>query len=113
MTETETPSNVNPTIETGMVVRIHEKIQDVDAKGKPRERVQIFEGLVMGTRGAGVSKSFIVRKESNGYGVEKIFPVSSPVLSKIEIVKRYKVRKSKLNFIKNFGRALKEMIVKK
>jgi large subunit ribosomal protein L19 len=113
MTEAETPVNTHPTVETGMVVRIHEKIQDVNAKGEPRERIQIFEGLVTATRGAGDSKSFVVRKESNGFGVEKIFPVSSPVLSKIEVVKRYKVRKRKLNFIKNFARALRELVVKK
>ena len=102
-----------PKVETGMVIRIHEKIQDVNAKGEPRERIQIFEGLVMGTRGAGISKSFVVRKKSGTFGVEKIFPTASPSITKIEVVKRYKVRKSKLNFIKNFTRSLKELIVKK
>lgn len=105
---------VAPTVvETGMVIRIHEKIQDVNAKGEPRERIQIFEGLVTSTRGAGASKSFVVRKESNGFGVEKIFPTSSPVIVKIEVVKRYKVRKRKLNFMKDFGRKLRELVVKK
>lgn len=110
---TEAVTVAMPTIETGMVVRIHEKIQDVNAKGEPRERIQIFEGLVMGTRGAGNSKSFIIRKESNGFGVEKIFPTHSPVIAKVEVVKRYKVRKRKLNFIKDFSRKLKELVVKK
>ncbi len=105
---------VAPTVvETGMVIRLHEKIQDVNAKGEPRERIQIFEGLVTATRGAGASKSFVVRKESNGFGVEKIFPTSSPVIVKIEVVKRYKVRKRKLNFMKDFGRKLRELVVKK
>ena len=113
MTDAVQNTEILPKIETGMVIRIHEKIQDVNAKGEPRERIQIFEGLVMGTRGAGVSKSFIVRKETGGFGVEKIFPTSSPSLVKIEIVKRYKVRKRKLNFIKNFARSLKELVVKK
>lgn len=98
---------------TGMVVRIHEKIQDVNAKGEPRERIQIFEGLVTGTRGAGVSKSFVVRKVSQGIGVEKIFPNSSPSIAKIEVVKQYKVRKRKLNYIKDFSRKLKELVIKK
>ena len=102
-----------PTVQTGMVIRIHEKIQDVNAKGEPRERIQIFEGLVMGTRGAGASKSFVVRKETGGFGVEKIFPTASPSIAKIEVVKQYKVRKRKLNFIKNFARSLKELVVKK
>jgi len=112
---TEAPvAAVAPTVvETGMVIRLHEKIQDVNAKGEPQERSQIFEGLVIATRGAGESKSFVVRKESNGFGVEKIFPMSSPVIVKIEVVKRYKVRKRKLNFIKDFGRKLRELVVKK
>lgn len=113
MTDEQQTTTAMPTIETGMVVRIHEKIQDVNAKGEPRERIQIFEGLITGTRGAGASKSFVVRKESNGYGVEKIFPNASPSIAKIEVVKQYKVRKRKLNFIKNFGRALRELVVKK
>ena len=105
---------VAPTVvETGMVIRLHEKIQDVNAKGEPRERVQIFEGLVTPTRGAGASKSFVVRKVSNGFGVEKIFPTSSPVIVKIEVMKRYKVRKRKLNFMKDFGRKLRELVIKK
>ena len=113
MTDTIETTDIMPTVETGMVIRIHEKIQDVNAKGEPRERIQIFEGLVTGTRGAGASKSFVVRKESNGFGVEKIFPTSSPAIAKIEVVKRYKVRKRKLNFVKNFGRKLRELVVKK
>jgi len=110
----EAVATIAPTVvETGMLIRIHEKIQDVNAKGEPRERIQIFEGLVTSTRGAGASKSFVVRKESNGFGVEKIFPTSSPVIVKIDVVKRYKVRKRKLNFIKDFGRKLRELVVKK
>jgi len=113
MTEVEQTQTAIPKVETGMMVRIHEKIQDVNAKGEPRERIQIFEGLIIGTRGAGASKSFVVRKETNGYGVEKIFPNSAPSIVKIEVLKRYKVRKSKLNFIKDFGRKLRELVVKK
>lgn len=120
MTDTETTTATPevapvamPAIETGMVVRIHEKIQDVNAKGEPRERVQIFEGLVIGTRGAGNSKSFVIRKESGGFGVEKIFPMHSPVIVKVEVVKRFKVRTKKLSFIKGFGRKLKELVTKK
>ena len=100
-------------IRTGMVLRLHEKIQDVNAKGEPRERIQVFEGLVTATRGAGTSKSFVIRKETDGHGVEKIFPNSSPSIAKLEVVKQYAVRKRKLNFIKNFGRALKELVIKK
>lgn len=113
MTDIETTIIDMPAVQTGMVIRLHEKIQDVNTKGEPRERIQIFEGLVTGTRGAGASKTFVIRKEHNGYGVEKIFPVSSPAITKIEVVKQYKVRKRKLNFIKDLGRKLRELVVKK
>jgi large subunit ribosomal protein L19 len=100
-------------IKAGQVLRVHEKIQDVNAKGETRERVQIFEGLVLGVRGSQASKTFTIRKETNGYGVEKIFPVSSPSIAKIEVVKTYRVRRAKLSFVKDFARKLKEMIPSK
>lgn len=94
----------------GAVLRVHEKIQDVNAKGETRERVQIFEGLVLVIRGAGSAKTFTIRKETDGFGVEKIFPVSSPNIVKIEPVKVYKVRRAKLSFAKGFGRKMTEMV---
>lgn len=97
----------------GQVVRIHEKIVDVGAKGEKRERVQIFEGLVLAVRGAGLSKMFTIRKESNGYGVEKIFPVTTPSIVKIELVKTYRTRRARLTFIKDFARKLKEVVAAK
>lgn len=97
---------------SGQVIRVHEKIQDLSAKGEARERIQIFEGLVLAVRGKGASKSFVVRKEADGYGVEKIFPVSSPNVTKIDLVKTYKTRRAKLTFIKSFGRKLKEALAK-
>lgn len=100
-------------LHAGMIVRVHEKIQDVNAKGEPRERIQIFEGLVLGVRGAGSSKTFTIRKEANGYGVEKIFPVSSPNIAKIEVVKTFKVRRARLAFVKDFARKFKEVVTKK
>jgi len=97
-------------IEAGQILRAHEKIQDVNAKGEARERVQVFEGLVLGVRGKGASKSFTIRKETNGFGVEKIFPVSSPNLSKLELVKAFKTRRARLSFMKGFGRRLREVV---
>ncbi len=97
-------------ITVGQVLRIHEKIVDVGAKGEKRERLQIFEGLVLYVRGAGSSKTFAIRKETNGYGVEKIFPLNTPSIAKIELVKTYEVRRARLNFIKNFARKLKELV---
>lgn len=100
-------------IKPGMVVRVHEKIEDVNAKGEKRERIQVFEGLVLGVRGAGASKTFTVRKETDGYGVEKIYPVSSPNINKVDVVKQFKVRRAKLTFVKDFARKMKELVVAK
>lgn len=100
-------------IVAGQILRVHEKIQDLNAKGEARERIQVFEGLVLGVRGKGASKSFTIRKETNGFGVEKIFPLSSPNLSKIELVKAYKTRRARLSFMKGFGRRLKEAVLGK
>lgn len=100
-------------IQPGMIVRVHEKIEDVNAKGEKRQRVQVFEGMVLGIGGSGISKNFIVRKVTNGYGVEKIYPVSSPNIEKVELVKAYKVRRAKLSFVKDFGRKLREVVTKK
>lgn len=111
-TENKTTATM-PEVKPGMVVRVHERIEDVNAKGEKRERIQIFEGLVLGVRGSGSSKSFTVRKETNGYGVEKIFPVSSPNIAKLEVAKQYKVRRAKLTFVKDFARKLKEVVTKK
>jgi len=114
MTEQMTMTTVTAAeLKPGMIVRLHEKIQDVNAKGEARERMQVFEGMITAVRGAGASRSFTIRKESNGYGVEKIFPVTSPAVSKLELVKAYKVRRAKLGFIKDFGRKLKELIAAK
>jgi large subunit ribosomal protein L19 len=115
MAEQKTYPALDPKdLTSGQVVRVHEKIQEVSAKGAVRERVQIFEGIVTAVRGAGNSRSFMVRKESDGYGVEKIFPVNSPSIAKLELVKTFKTRRAVLTpFIKGFERKLKEVKVKK
>ncbi len=100
----------NSDIVTGMLVRVHEKIKDVNSKGVEKERVQVFEGLVIGTRGAGHSRTMTVRKNSKGWMVEKIFPLSSPNIDKIEVVKQYRVRRAKLSYLRgDFKRKLKEI----
>ena len=99
-------------VRAGMTVRLHEKIKDVSPKGEERERVQIFEGIILGLRGAGRSRTMTLRKVSNGYGVEKIYPVFSPVIAKLELVKTGRVRRAKLSFLsdkkKGYKRRLKE-----
>ena len=66
-----------------------------------RERVQIFEGLVIARNGAGVKASFTVRKLSFGVGVERVFPVHAPIISRIEVVRRGDVRRSKLYYLRD------------
>ncbi|MEM9227919.1 MAG: 50S ribosomal protein L19, partial [Verrucomicrobiota bacterium] len=83
-------------IKAGDTVRVHQKIQD---KGKTR--IQVFEGLVLARKhGNEPGATFTVRKVASGVGVEKIFPLYSPMIDKLEIVKRSKVRRSKLYFIR-------------
>jgi large subunit ribosomal protein L19 len=82
-----------PDVRVGDTVRLHLKIKE---GGK--ERIQIFEGVVIAIKGSGLSKNLVARKISYGVGVEKIVPFHAPALEKIEIVKRGSVRKSKLYF---------------
>ena len=65
-----------------------------------RERIQIFEGLVIKRRGAGISETYTVRKISNGVGVERTFPVHTPRVAKIEVVRKGRVRRAKLYYIR-------------
>lgn len=104
----------NKDIKAGMIVRVHEKITDVNAKGEEKQRIQIFEGLVLGVRGSGVSRTATVRKNSKGWMVEKIYPLSSPNIEKIEVVKQYKTRRAKLTYLRGrFRRKLREMLDQK
>jgi len=66
-----------------------------------RERIQVFEGVVIARNGAGVRASFTVRKMSFGVGVERVFPVNAPILSKIEVTRRGDVRRSKLYYLRD------------
>ena len=65
-----------------------------------KERIQVFEGIIIKVQGGGVNQTFTVRKTSYGVGVEKTWPVHSPIIEKIEVVRRGKVRRAKLNFLK-------------
>jgi len=84
-----------PELRSGAVVRIHEKIRE----GK-KERIQIFEGVVIGRKGGGISESFCVRKVSDGISIEKVFPLNSPAIAKIEVASRGKVRRAKLYYLR-------------
>jgi large subunit ribosomal protein L19 len=90
-------------MKSGDTVRVHQKIQE---KGKTR--LQVFEGMVLARKhGTEAGGTFTVRKSSNGYGVERIFPLYSPMIDKIEITKRSKVRRAKLYYIRE--KAVKEI----
>ena len=80
----------------GDTVRVHNKIKEGN-----RERIQIFEGTVLKRQGTGSRETFTVRKFSNGVGVEKTWPVHSPFVEKVEIVRFGKVRRAKLNYLRD------------
>jgi len=90
-------------VKAGDTVKVHLKIKEKakGAKGVEKTRIQVFEGMVIATKhGAEPGATFTVRKVSNGVGIERIFPLYSPVIDKIEIAKRAKVRRSKLYHIR-------------
>lgn len=87
----------------GDTVKVYAKVKEGN-----RERVQVFEGTVLKRQNGGVRETFTVRKTSNGIGVEKTWPLHSPVIEKIEVVRRGKVRRAKLNYLRDrVGKAAK------
>jgi large subunit ribosomal protein L19 len=102
ITKSHLKKNV-PALKIGDTVRIHQKIRDIDAKGKERERIQIFEGIVIARKhGNGIEGTFTVRKiAAGGIGVERVFPLHSPQIVKIERVKSATVRQSKLYYLRD------------
>lgn len=88
-----------PDIKAGDVVRVHVKLPEKTKRGG--EKTQVFEGLIIAQKhGKGINSTFTVRKISDGFGVERIFPLHCPSIAKIEIVKRSKVRRAKLYYMR-------------
>jgi large subunit ribosomal protein L19 len=87
---------VRPAMKSGDTVRVHVKVREGD-----KERIQVFEGMVIGMHRGGIRASFTVRKVSFGQGVERIFPLHSPTIDKVELVRSAQVRRAKLNFLRN------------
>lgn len=94
-----------PDIKPGHIVKVYQKIVEKRGSGKKqeiKERVQIFEGLVIGRKGGtGINATITVRKISDGIGVERVFPINAPTIEKIELVKIVKVRRAKLNYMRD------------
>ena len=88
---------------TGDTVRVHAKVKEGN-----RERIQVFEGTVIKRQNGGARETFTVRKQASGVGVEKTWPVHSPIIEKIEVVRRVKVRRAKLYYLRDrVGKAAK------
>ena len=85
-----------PKIEIGDLVKVHVKIKEGE-----KFRIQVFEGVVVAKKGGGIAETFTVRKISNQIGVERTFPLHSPIIDKIEVVRKGKVRRNKLTYLRN------------
>ena len=90
------PTNTLPEFEIGDTVRVHVKVIEGE-----KERIQVFEGLVIARKGKKISETVTVRKISYGVGVERIFPVNSPNIAKVEISRKGKVRRAKLYYLRD------------
>lgn len=101
--EQENMKAEKPEFNVGDTVKVHVRV----IEGK-RERIQIFEGVVLKKQHGGVKETFTVRKMSSGVGVERTFPVHSPKIEKVEVTRRGKVRRAKLNYLRDrVGKAAK------
>jgi large subunit ribosomal protein L19 len=108
-------ARVIPDLNPGMTVRVYQKIKELNLKGEEKERIQFFEGIIIAKKhGKEAGGTITVRKVSDGIGVEKIFPLNLPTITKIEIKKQSEVRRAKLYYLKRgYKKKLKEKKVSK
>jgi len=103
--ESEQLRNDIPDFNVGDTVKVHVKVKEGN-----RERIQVYEGIVLKRQGGGLSETFTVRRISYGVGVERTFPLHSPKLDRIEVVRKGKVRRAKINYLR--GRVGKRAKIK-
>lgn len=109
MAEAKTTAKIEMELKPGMTIRVHQKIKELNAKGEEKERIQYFEGMIIARKhGKEKGGTITVRKVSDGVGVEKIFPLNLPSITKIEVKKQAKVRRAKLYFLRGYKKKLKE-----
>ena len=101
-------------LKPGLTVRVYQKIKELNSKGEEKERVQYFEGMIIARKhNKEVGATITVRKVSEGIGVEKIFPLNLPTITKIEVKKVAEVRRAKLYYLRDgYKKRLKEKVVK-
>lgn len=101
--EKNMPEKEAPSVTVGDTVRVHLKVKEGN-----RERIQVFEGTVIAKKHGGINETFTVRRISYGVGVEKVFPLYSPIIEKVETVRKGKVRRAKLYYLRDrVGKAAK------
>lgn len=101
--EKNMPEKAAPDVTVGDTVRVHLRVKEGN-----RERIQVFEGTVIARKGSGVSETFTVRRLSYGVGIERVFPLHSPNVAKVEIVRYGRVRRAKLYYLRDrVGKAAK------
>ncbi|MFH1098686.1 MAG: 50S ribosomal protein L19 [Candidatus Uhrbacteria bacterium] len=95
----------------GETVRVHLRVKEMNTKGEEKERIQVFEGMVIARRhGSEPGATFTVRKISDGIGVERIFPLHAPTIAKMEVVKKHRVRRAKLHYLRGkYGKKMREI----
>ena len=99
-----------PEAQPGVVVKVHQEITEINPKGEEKKRIQVFEGTVIARKhGKGINATITVRKISDGIAVEKIYPLHSPNVKKIEPVKKFKVRQAKLGYLRGKHKRLREI----
>lgn len=98
------------TLKPGMTVRVHQRIKDTNSKGEEKERIQVYEGIILAKKGKTLENCrILVRKvAANKIGVEKLFALASNTIAKVEVVRETKVRRAKLYFLRSYKKRLAE-----